>query len=184
MAGRKRAAEYNSWHQMKQRCENPSNPRYASYGGRGIRFCERWRVYKHFLADMGPKPPGTSLERLDNNGNYEPDNCVWATARQQQSNTRRNVFIEYQGLQLTVTEWARRLGLNAEMIFVRLRRGWSPEKALTVPAQLRLGAVDAEVIVKRYRGGLSQRAIAEMYGVDQSAISKTIKRATNVDDNA
>jgi hypothetical protein len=79
---------YHSWSNMIQRCTNPKHHRYANYGGRGIAVCERWREFANFLADMGVKPPGHSIERKDNNGNYEPGNCKWATFAEQSHNTR------------------------------------------------------------------------------------------------
>jgi hypothetical protein len=82
--------EYRSWQSMKDRCLNPNGSRYSSYGGAGIRVCGRWdNSFLHFLADMGPRPPRTSLDRFpDPNGNYEPGNCRWATAKEQRHNRR------------------------------------------------------------------------------------------------
>lgn len=81
--------EYGSWHAMLQRCENPKHHAFKNYGGRGIVVCERWHLLENFLADMGPRPPGKSLDRINNNGNYEPGNCRWATPKEQIANQRR-----------------------------------------------------------------------------------------------
>jgi hypothetical protein len=84
----KRGMAYNSWSNMKSRCDNPKATGYHLWGGRGITVCERWRDFDNFLADMGPRPIGHSLDRINPDGNYEPDNCRWATARQQGANQR------------------------------------------------------------------------------------------------
>lgn len=128
---------YRSWLGLMARCLNPNNKRWHRYGGRGIKVCDRWMVFENFLADMGEKPEGKTLERRNNNGNYEPDNCYWATPKQQMNNTRRTVFIEYNGERLPRTEWARRLGFTVDMLRSRLDRGWSLERALTEPCHVK-----------------------------------------------
>lgn len=90
-SGRKRAPEYYIWASMKQRCSNPRAKGYADYGGRGISVCDRWQNFDNFLADMGPRPEGLVLDRIDVNGNYEPGNCRWATWEQQGRNKRRTI---------------------------------------------------------------------------------------------
>ena len=82
-SGGKLSPTYISWHNMKQRCRDPGDTSYARYGGRGITFCERWLDFNNFLQDMGERPDGLTLDRLDNDGNYEPSNCRWATRKQQ-----------------------------------------------------------------------------------------------------
>jgi hypothetical protein len=99
-----RSPTYNSWANMIRRCTKPADPRYPQWGGRGIRVCDRWLDYPTFLADVGERPPGTTLDRIDNNGNYEPGNCRWATPRQQMANKTgvkltRQVILEIQRLQ-------------------------------------------------------------------------------------
>ncbi len=116
---------------MRQRCENPRNPRYKDYGGRGIKVCDQWQSFENFLADMGMQPPGRTLERNDNDRGYEPGNCRWATRTDQASNTRINNRLTYNGKTMTIAEWARHLGVRDQLIRVRLSRGWSTADALS-----------------------------------------------------
>lgn len=109
---------------MIQRCFNPRNSRYHRYGGRGITVCVAWLTFEGFYADMGDRPNGYSLERKDNDGNYEPENCKWALPKEQMNNTRRNIFIEYEGRRQTIAQWSRETGLNTVTIRARLRRRW------------------------------------------------------------
>jgi hypothetical protein len=106
-------------------------PEYKRYGGRGITVCERWKSYEAFLEDMGPRPVGSSIDRIDVNGNYEPGNCRWATKAEQVRNTRRNHLITLAGVTKPLCDWVAELGLNRNTVSVRLFRGWPVEKALT-----------------------------------------------------
>jgi hypothetical protein len=127
--------EYSSWLHMNQRCTNERFEHYDRYGGRGIRVCDRWRnSFQNFLLDMGPKPtPRHTIEREDNDGHYEPGNCVWATRATQSANTSRAVLLTVDGVTLSQKEWGERTGLGAKTIAHRLRRGKSAEEAVRAP---------------------------------------------------
>jgi hypothetical protein len=132
-AGRNRTAEYQVYYGMLARCYNPNAGKYADYGGRGITVCERWRGeggYENFLADMGRRPIGGSLDRIDFNGPYSPENCRWATMREQANNRRSNRVIAYQGRLQTLAQWARQTRIKPATIFDRLNRGWPVGQAL------------------------------------------------------
>lgn len=124
-----------SWDSMIARCYNPGNDNYARYGGRGIKVCDRWRhSFESFLADMGEKPIGKTLDRIENDGDYTPSNCRWATPFEQGQNKRNNRRCEWQGLSLTLSQWSERTGIPAEVLRQRIRRdGWPVGEALTTP---------------------------------------------------
>jgi len=116
----------------------PTNPGFNNWGGRGITVCDRWlNSFENFLADMGMKPEGNriSIGRIDNDGPYSPENCRWETQEQQQNNTRTNHYITHDGVTLTVTQWARKLGIHPNTLSNRLSCGWSTTKAITTPVQ-------------------------------------------------
>jgi hypothetical protein len=129
--------EYHSWRAMLDRCENKNYREYPDYGARGIKICERWHDFNNFYADMGKRPPNTTLDRIDNNGNYEPSNCRWATAKTQCNNRRNNTLITYQGKTQTLQQWADETGIYKNTIIMRIYHyGWSVEKALTTPSKI------------------------------------------------
>ena len=113
---KRKTSTYNAWCMMLARCRNPQNKSYDGYGGRGITICPQWLSFNNFLADMSPKPPGLMLERIDNDGNYEPSNCKWATRLEQSNNRRNNTFIERDGRRLTLAQWARELGIKQHQV--------------------------------------------------------------------
>src|SRR5882724_894990 len=124
--------EYMSWSRAKARCLNENSERFKDYGGRGIRMCERWLIsFENFLLDMGPCPEGFSIERLNNDGNYEPGNCCWADRITQGNNKRNNVKLNYNGQLFTVPQLARLASLKPETLRKRMERGWSLEMAMT-----------------------------------------------------
>lgn len=133
---------YYIWYRIKLRCFNKKDKRYNDYGGRGITVCERWLKFENFRDDMYEsykehrlKNNYTSLDRINNNGSYKPNNCRWATRREQQNNTRQNHLITYKGQTLNLKQWADKLGINKNTLSKRINRsGWSIEKALNTPA--------------------------------------------------
>lgn len=121
---------YTSWNNMLQRCTNPRNSAYYMYGAVGITVCGEWSVFENFYTDMGPRPDGTSLDRIDSKGDYCKENCKWSTPREQANNTSRNKYLTIDGETKTYAEWGRVVGLQSRKISHRIRRGWSPEEAV------------------------------------------------------
>jgi hypothetical protein len=204
--GGSRTPEYRSWCHMKGRCDDMNDKDYASYGARGIKVCKRWRhSFENFLTDMGPRPgPGYSIERIDNDGDYEPGNCYWATPEEQARNKRNNRVLTYDGKSLTVTEWSEVTGIGNSLIRSRIDDlGWSVDKALSVPAN---GAypdrrgerhamhvlTEAEVLEIRslphrpkghgrcqcHRDYPTHTSIAAEYAVTREAVSDVLNRRT------
>lgn len=127
---------YPIWLHMRQRCLYPTCKEYKYYGARGITICERWDDFRSFVEDVGTKPSSLhSLDRKDNNGNYEPDNVRWATKKEQMNNTRFNVFLEFNGERLTIKQWSERTGIKYETLRGRIRskKNLSIEAILTIP---------------------------------------------------
>lgn len=128
--------EWRAWRNMKRRCDSPCRQDYHRYGGRGIKVCERWRdSFLAFYEDMGPRPSDQhTLERVDNDGNYEPSNCVWKTRKEQGQNRCNCRYLTYRGETRTISEWADVTGINQATIQSRVKKqGWGVEKALTTP---------------------------------------------------
>lgn len=132
--------EYYIWVSMIQRCTNPKARYYTNYGGRGITVCKRWFTFDNFIADMGPRPSGTypsgrtiyTIERTDNDGNYTPKNCVWATYKQQARNRTSARMITHAGETLQLSVWVEKLGLKYGVVHCRLARGWSVDRAFGI----------------------------------------------------
>lgn len=130
--------EYKIWIGLRSRCRNPNSSRWHRYGGRGISVCARWEDFETFYRDMGPRPSSThTIERRNNDGDYCPENCVWATKKEQSRNTRRNKFLLFRGERLTYAAWAERLGMRPATFRNRLRSGWSVEQVITTPVRPR-----------------------------------------------
>lgn len=132
--GMARTPEYVAWQAMHQRCENPSNPEYRNYGARGITVCEGWATFDVFIIDMGMRPsPKHSIERADNDLGYSPDNCKWATRKEQNDNKRVTRRLRFNGRVKTLTQWAKDKGIKPATLHARLLDGWTTTDALTIP---------------------------------------------------
>lgn len=186
---------YGSWQSLMQRMVYKSSRKdHALYRGRGIKLCERWRKFENFLADMGPRTQKElTLDRIDNNGNYEPGNCRWATAKEQAANTRSAARLVFKGESLPIAEWARRTGLKRTTIQVRLKAGWSLERIFTTAPNAvnaahisfvngrdhgkKLSASDVEELVRYARSGQwTAVELGRRYGVSSSAICYVAKQ--------
>jgi len=168
---------------MRQRCHYPGDIAYKNYGGRGIKVCSRWmNSFESFYEDMGDRPEGTSLERIDNDADYSPENCKWATTPEQGTNQRTNRLITHNGETLTMMQWSRRTGLSKHVIGRRLKAGWSVAKTLDTPphgtrADNRSAAklTDADVLAIRASDKKASE-LAREYGVTYDNIYAILKR--------
>lgn len=132
---------YMTWARMRDRCNNPNSALYHRYGARGIKVCERWDNFRYFVSDMGPKPDvHHSIERIDNDGGYDPFNCIWAMPEQQQNNKRNCRYITHEGRKLTVAQWAREFGIEYNLFWRRLQRMSFLEAAALGPKPQTLGS--------------------------------------------
>lgn len=140
--GNRQTLTFTGWMAMLQRCSNPNNVGYRRYGARGIKVCERWQKFENFLADMGERRPGLTIDRIDVDGNYEPGNCRWATMKEQARNKSNNVMLTHNGQTKCLDEWAndpsRPAGLSAKAFIGRIGEGWTIEEALLVPKHTKL----------------------------------------------
>lgn len=129
-----RIPEFGVWATMRSRCNNPNNKRYTDWGGRGITICERWDYFPNFLEDMGLRPsPKHSIDRVDVNGNYCPENCRWATIAEQNDNRQNTIRLTHNGETMTMREWGIRLGVPAKVLRLRHYRKWPTARILETP---------------------------------------------------
>lgn len=127
---------FRIWATMKQRCLNPDATSFKAYGGRGIKVCDRWLEFENFLVDMGEKPENMSIDRIDVNGNYEPSNCRWATAKTQSSNRRDNHILTAFGQSKSLAAFADEYKLGYNTLVRRITKGWEIERALLEPVKM------------------------------------------------
>ena len=129
-------SEYDTWAQMLKRCELPTNASYDHYGGRGIRVCRRWQEFGNFLKDMGKRPfPDWQLDRINNDGDYEPESCRWVSPSQNVRNSTSATLLEFDGRSMSIAEWAEEKGVNPRVFYARRAKGWSVERMLTQPVR-------------------------------------------------
>lgn len=180
------------WRAMHNRCYNTKQNAYQNYGGRGIYVVDRWHGkdgFLNFLMDMGFPHDGMSIERIDNDGPYSPDNCRWATKLEQAKNKRNNRWIEVNGVRKHLAEWARHLGCQPAAITSRIKSGMSEEEAVTLPIPERPNAkltMDDAMYVRNTYPSKTSQAIADELGVSKKTIlniihGKTFKEVTHGD---
>ena len=176
---KKPSPEYTVWNGMMARCENEGGKDFYRYGGRGIRVCDRWKDFANFLADMGLRPKGTSIDRIDNSKGYEPGNCRWADEKTQQRNKTTVHVVEFRNEKVTLPELAERFGVSHEMLYGRFKRGWDLERAVAKPPRKqvkRFVTIDGETRLLNHwckmTGVGSAKAYYDIYvkGVDPKTV--------------
>jgi hypothetical protein len=175
---------YRLMSNMKTRCYNPNNEAYHRYGGRGIKICDRWLAsFWNFVADMGPRPEGATIDRIDNDGDYTPENCRWATRKENANNTSTNRFITHNGETKTLAEWAELCGISQGTLKHRLDvAGYTMEQALSTPLRDHLGRSEDMI---NHRGAKpitfngethTQGVWADKFGVARQTMSKHVRK--------
>lgn len=176
--GKSGTSIYWTWSNMIERCSRVTHKDYCNYGARGIYVCERWKKFENFYADMGDRPEGLSLDRIDNDGPYSPENCQWTTPSQQTINSSRAHKVTFQGETLALCEWDKRLGIPAKTIERRLREGWSVERALTTPNR----APKPNRVILTHNGETHPVEVwAERCGLRPSGLRKRLARGWSVE---
>lgn len=169
---------FTIWVSMKQRCLNKNCQAYKNYGGRGIKVCKKWMKFENFYKDMGDRPEKMSLDRINNNGNYEPSNCRWASRKVQGNNSRWNVVINYNGKTQTAIQWAEELNINVKALYTRVKRKWTLERVFNEPFKKYIPEIiftkDQFQEIKNLYPKLRQWQIAEKFNVSQATISEIL----------
>ena len=165
---------YKTWCAMIQRCTNPARDNYKYYGGKGIRVCAAWRRFEGFYADMGDRPKGFTLDRIDGNGPYCKENCRWAQKIAQARNTSHNRILTVRGEKMCLSEACERFSISVGTVWDRLDRGWSEEMAVTEPPWRGVPESARTAIAADNRFA---KVIAAEYGVSKSFVDKVRRKA-------
>lgn len=196
--------EYKSWLHMRDRCLNIRNKKFQIYGGRGITICDRWDSFLAFFEDMGKKPgPGYSIDRKNNDGNYEPSNCHWGTPKQQARNQSRTIMVMFNGRRMALAEAAEQTGVSLKLLHKRIAKGWPLQKALTQKSQMQdslmqkakaagigyssvhqrihRGWTEAEALSVPVKTGPTLKELAAKAGVNYSTARGRVQRGIPVD---
>ena len=172
MAG---SPQYMVWWAMLNRCQNPNTKAFKGYGARGIKVCDKWQSFENFYSDMGDKPsPRHSLDREKNDGDYTPENCRWATKAEQVANKRNNRLLTVDGVTLTITEWARRVGCQQTALSNRIdAQGMTPEQAIKTPIPARPNSKltdEQAIFLYSQRGKQSGNSLAKQFNIHKKSV--------------
>lgn len=168
--------EFMAWCNMRARCyPSPNSIYYKNYGSRGITVCERWMKFENFLADMGERPSSDySLDRIDNDGNYEPTNCRWASHVVQSNNTRKVILLTHDGITLPLSFWGRRLNVHPNTLYSRLMKGWPVAMVLQQPLKRQATGIDKGTARKRNNTSENNSAHREARILDTQRASRRV----------
>jgi hypothetical protein len=189
--GKRHTRAYSIWTGVKNRCQNPNEPAYPRYGGRGITLCEAWQDFRQFYADMGDPPAGHSIERVDNNKGYEPGNCIWATRKVQNRNKRGLLYITINGETKPLAAWVESIGaVSYRTAHMRIRSGMAPVDAITlpkvtrrlgVPSGARVAGYADDPIVQTDEGPMPLWKVIERSPVNRQTIQTRLRRGWSIE---
>lgn len=179
---------FNVWRSMIDRCECPTHHAYHRYGGRGITVCLAWHDFATCIADMGARPSGESIERIDNNAGYSPGNCRWASRKEQSFNRENTIYVEYEGVQVSLAELSDRFGVPHGNVLSRVERGWDVHRALTEPIRSCARGGERQPTVRgvyKYAGNLlTLKELAEHTSFSYNTLYNRIVRSKQTVDQA
>lgn len=180
--GMSKTSAYSIWSSMHARCKNFNSPAFSNYGGRGIAVCDRWKSFSAFYADMGEPPAGMTLERINNDFGYSPENCQWSTRTDQGRNKRNNIIIEIDGVSKPLSSWVEQEGaVSYATAHARLAKGWAPNEAVFTPIVTdRRGIQRGRSIAKS--APKFDADLAERNGVSTATVFKRLRRGWRLED--